>query len=458
MPSERYEIGIIGLGVMGQNLALNLAGQGYAVAGYDRDAARVKELTAEAEGLQILSVASLDKLMDGLSKPCVVMLLLPAGAAVDEVIEELLGRLHPEDILIDGGNSHFRDTDRRIAALKARGIRYLGVGISGGEQGARNGPSLMAGGDREAYERVRPFFEAAAARVDGEPCATYLGPGSVGHYVKMVHNGIEYAIMQLIAECYAIMKQGMGLGHDKLHAVFDQWNREELNSYLLDITAQIFRQTDARTGMPLIETIPDQVGLQGTGKWSVQDAMELEVPVPVIAMAVAMRALSTAKGERESASSILAGPRNLFQGDRKMLVRELRNALYAGMITTFAQGTAHLSSASRAYDYQLCMADVARVWRGGCIIRSAILKEILLSYQERPELANLLLDPYLGQEVMARQSDLRSVVRTATELGIPVPAFMASLAYYDGYRSDWLPLNLVQAQRDHLGFHAGPPS
>ena len=454
MPPDGYEIGIVGLGIMGHNLALNLAGQGYAVAGYDRDPLRVEELRADTEDLQIRGYSSIDAMVGALLKPSVVLLLLPAGEAVDDVITDLLERLHPKDILIDGGNSHFRDTDRRIAALEARGILYLGVGISGGEQGARNGPSLMAGGDREAYERIRPFFEAAAARIDGEPCATYLGPGSVGHYVKMVHNGIEYALMQLIAECYGIMKQGMGFGSDKLHAVFEQWNREELNSYLLEITAQIFSQTDAHTGLPLIDTIPDEVGLRGTGKWSIQDAMELEVPVPAIAMAVAMRALSTARGERESASAVLAGPKNLFQGERKAFLEQLKNALYASMIITFAQGMNQVSKASRTYDYHLNMADVARVWRGGCIIRSALVKEILLSYQDRPELVNLLLDPYLGQEVMARQSDLRNVVRTAAELGIAVPAFMASLAYYDSYRSDWLPLNLVQAQRDHLGFHA----
>jgi 6-phosphogluconate dehydrogenase len=311
----------------------------------------------------------------------------------------------------------------------------------------------MAGGDREAYERVRPLFEAAAARVDGEPCAVYLGPGSVGHYAKMVHNGIEYAIMQLIAECYGLMKQGLGLGADKLHAVFEQWNREELNSYLLDITAQVFRQADAASGAPLIDDVPDAVGLRGTGKWSVQDAMELEAPVPTMSMAIAMRSLSMAKGERETASTILAGPKNLFLEDRKTFLEQLKNALYASMIITFAQGMTQLCRASRTYHYQLEMADIARGWRGGCIIRCALMKEILLSSQERPELVNLLLDPFLGQEVMARQADLRVVVRTATDLGIAVPGLMASLAYYDSYRSEWLPLNLIRAQRDHLGFH-----
>lgn len=454
MPPGGYEIGIVGLGIMGHNLALNLAGQGYAVAGYDRDASRVEELRALAEGLQLYTASSLDTFMDSLVKPSIVMLLLPAGPAVDEVTGELLHRLLPGDIIVDGGNSHYRDTERRSAALKDKGILYLGVGISGGEQGARNGPSLMVGGDVGAYERVRPLFEAAAARIDGDPCTIFLGPGSVGHYVKMVHNGIEYALMQLIAECYGLMKQGLGFGNDRLQAVFDQWNREELSSYLLDITAQIFRQTDTETGMPTIDGIPDQVTLRGTGTWSIQDAMELGVPVPAIAMAVAMRALAAAKRERESASSILAGPKNLFQGDRKTFLEQLKNALYASMIITITQGMTQLSKASRAYDYRLNMADVARVWRGGCIIRSTLMKEIFLSYQERPELVNLLLDPYLGQEAMARQADLRAVVRTATELGIAVPAFMASLAYYDGYRSEWLPLNLVQAQRDHLGFHA----
>lgn len=448
MTTPAYEIGIIGLGKMGRNLALNFAGQGYAVAGYDKDGAKVDSLRLEAEGLNVFDTESLDDFVCALVQPRTIMLLVPAGPAVDSVIDRLLPLLHPGDMLIDGGNSHFKDTNQRIATLERRGILYLGVGISGGEQGARNGPSLMPGGDRAAYERIRPLFEAAAARIDGLPCVTYLGTGSAGHYVKMVHNGIEYAIMQLIAECYAVMKRGLGLGNDKLHAVFDQWNREELNSFLLEITVQVFRQIDENTGLPLVDTVCDEAGRRETGTWSSREAMELQVPMPVIDVAVTMSSLSALRAERESASAVLAGPKHIYQDDRKAFLDHLKNALYAGMIITFAQGMALLRKASDTYGYGLNPADVARVWRGGSIIRSALLKEILISYQERPDLANLLLDPYLGQEVVARQADLRTVVRTAAELGLPAPAFMAAVSYYDGYRSDWLPANLIQAQRN----------
>jgi 6-phosphogluconate dehydrogenase len=453
MAGSSYEIGIVGLGTIGRNLSLNFAGQGYAVAGYDKDPLQVLSMKPEGTGLSTFFTDSLDKFISSLATPRTIMILVPSGAPTDKAIRELLPRLEPGDLLIDGGNSHFEDTNRRFDRLTKKKIAYLSVGISGGEQGARNGPSIMVGGDRSSYERVRPLFEAAAARVDGGPCVALLGSGSSGHYVKMIHNGIEYGIMQLIAESYGLLKLGLGLSADKLHFIYDNWNRQELQCYLLEMTARIFQHMDDKTGGTLIDLILDKVGQKGTAKWSSQDAINLEVPIPVIEVAISMRALSTAKNERESASSILAGPKHLFQGEKKTFIGQLRNALYACMIITFAQGMAQLGKASRVYGFNLALSDVARLWRGGCIIRAALLKEISISFQERPNLANLLLDPFLGQEVMARQADLRAVVRTAVDLGIPVPAFMAALSYYDSYRSDWLPVNLIQAQRDYFGAH-----
>ena len=454
MTGTNFELGIVGLGLMGRNLALNMAGQGYRVAGCDSDDDKVRSFIDAAKGLNILGTVSLDLLVASLAKPRIFLILVPAGSAVETVIHDLKPRLEEGDILIDGGNSHFKDTNRRSVDLEKMGIHYLGAGISGGEQGARNGPSIMVGGSRDAYARVAPMFEAAAAWVDGTPCTAWLGPGSVGHYAKMVHNGMESAIMQLIAESYDLLKRGLGTGTQKLHTIFDQWNQQELNSYLIEITARIFRQIDDRTGLPLLDVILDRIGQKGTGKWSMQDAVELEVAAPVIDMALALRALSLCKGERESASKILAGPRHIYQDDRETFVEHLKSALYAGMVIVFAQGMAQLRKASHAYGYDLDLSRLAGIWRGGCIIRSAIMNEIHLSYRERPDLQNLLLDPYLGQEVMARQADLRTVVRTAAELGIPAPCFMASLAYYDGYRSDWLPVNLIQAQRSYFGDHS----
>jgi 6-phosphogluconate dehydrogenase len=449
-----FELGIIGLGLMGRNLALNIAGQGYRVAACDTDGAKVRSFVEAAESSDIFGTESLDLLVDSLARPRTFLILVPAGSPVEAVIHELKPRLEEGDILIDGGNSHYKDTNRRAADLGKIGVHFLGAGISGGEHGARNGPSIMVGGNKEAYARVAPMFEAAAAWVDGTPCTAWLGPGSVGHYVKMVHNGIESALMQLIAESYDLLKRGLGSGSQKLHTIFEQWNQQELNSYLIEITARIFRQIDDKTGLPLLDVILDRIGQKGTGKWSMQDAVELEVSTPVIDMALALRALSLCKGERESASKILAGPRHIYQDDRETFVEHLKNALYAGMVIVFAQGMAQMRKASHAYGYDLNLSQLAGIWRGGCIIRSAIVNEIFLSFRERPGLQNLLLDPFLGQEVMARQADLRTIVRAAAELGIPTPCFMASLAYYDGYRSDWLPVNLIQAQRNYFGDHS----
>jgi 6-phosphogluconate dehydrogenase len=328
------------------------------------------------------------------------------------------------------------------------------MGISGGEKGARYGPSMMPGGPKDAYERVREVFESAAAKVDGTPCITYLGPGSAGHYVKMVHNGIEYGLIELLAEAYDLMKRGLGVNNDELHAVFEKWNGTELNSFLVEITAAIFRQEDEKTGRRLIDVILDEAKQKGTGKWTCQDAMDLQVPIPTIDMAVAMRDLSIYKDERQAVGSVFTRPGlHVFKGDREVFKERLHRALYAAMIVTYAQGMSLLRKASAAYEYNTSLEDVARIWRGGCIIRAALLDRILAAYKRRSDLPNILLDPDLGGRVIACQEDLRSVSMTAADLGIPAPALMASLAYVDGYRSEWLPANLIQAQRDYFGAH-----
>jgi 6-phosphogluconate dehydrogenase len=451
--NKGYEIGMIGLGVMGRNLVLNMADHGYAVAGYDRDPDQVQALRAATEARDVRGVDSLRALTGLLRTPRAVMMLVPAGAPVDAVLREIVPHLKHGDVLIDGGNSYFKDTDLRAKALAAKDILYLGVGISGGEHGARHGPSLMPGGPPEAYERVRPIFEDVAAHVDGAACVTYLGPGSAGHFVKMVHNGVEYGLMQLIAETYDLMKRGLGLTDDELHTVYQHWNRTELNSYLLEITANIFLKEDDKTGQRLVDVILDAAKQKGTGMWTSQAAMELQVPAPTIDIAVAMRDLSGLEGERVTASRVLSGPSPAVHVAPEGFVDRLHNAFYAGMIITFAQGMALLDSASQTYRYGLQLEDVARIWRGGCIIRAALLDEIVAAFHARSDLPNLLIDPHLAQEVMARQEDLRTVARTAAERGIPAPGLMASLAYFDAYRSAWLPANLIQAQRDYFGAH-----
>ena len=450
---KEFEIGMVGLGVMGRNLALNMADHGYPVAGYDKDLSKVQALQDEAEDREIQGAETLEEFLSLLRTPRTVMMLVPAGPPVDAVIRDLLPHLEEGDLVIDGGNSHFSDTDLRARSLAEKGIQYLGVGISGGESGARHGPSIMPGGPREAYERVRPILEASAAHVDGEPCVTYLGPGSAGHYVKMVHNGIEYGLMQLIAESYDLMRRGFHLNDDELHDVYDLWNREELNGYLVEITADVFAKRDKKTDQRLIDVILDKAKQKGTGMWTSQDAMELGVPVPTIDIAVALRNLSALEEERSAASRVLRGPEPLFEGDLWDSVEQLRHALYAAMILTYAQGMAQLRAASEKYEYGLDLEAVARIWRGGCIIRAALLEKIQAAYKTHPDLLNLLLDPHLGQTVESKQADLRGVVRTAAELGIPTPAFAVSLAYFDGYRSTWLPANLIQAQRDYFGAH-----
>ncbi len=447
---------MVGLGVMGRNLVLNMADHGHSVAGYDKDAAKVAALRHEAEGGQrnIHATASLQEFIGMLRTPRAVMLLVPAGSPVDAVIRDLQPCLERGDLIIDGGNSHFTDLEPRTRALAKGGIQFLGVGISGGEQGARHGPSLMPGGPREGYERVRPIFDAVAARVDGEPCVTWLGPGSAGHYVKMVHNGIEYGLMRLIAETYDLMKRGLGLTDDELHDVYDRWNGEELNSFLLEITARIFRQTDEQTGKRLIDVILDEAKQKGTGMWASQDAMDLQVPVPTIDVAVAMRNLSGSEKERKEAVRLMQAPIRRYEGERALFLDQLRSALYVGMIVTYAQGMALLTGASAQHGYQLDLEAIARIWRGGCIIRAALLEDVRAAFRANGGLPNLLFDPGLAKKISAHQENLRKMVCTASSLGIPAPGLMVSLAYLDSYRSAWLPANLIQAQRDYFGAHS----
>jgi 6-phosphogluconate dehydrogenase len=378
---------------------------------------------------------------------------VPAGAPVDSVIKDVSPHLDEGDLIIDAGNSYFKDTDVRGRNLAAKGIQFLGVGVSGGEEGARHGPSIMPGGPKEAYERVHAVFEAVAAKVNGAPCVTWLGSGSAGHFVKMVHNGIEYAVMQLIAETYDLMKRGLALSDDQLREVFSAWNKGELNGYLMEITSHIFSKVDERTGQRLIDEILDVAKQKGTGMWTSQSAMELQVPIPTIDLAVAMRDLSVFAKERELASAIFQRSRQRFTGDHDRFLTQLGRALFAGMIIIYAQGMALLAVASGKYGYDLNPEAVARIWRGGCIIRAALLEDICAAFHARRDLPNLLLDPNLSRKVMEHQEDLRQVVCQAAESGVPTPGLMVSLGYLDAYRSAWLPANLIQAQRDYFGAH-----
>ena len=456
MNDIQYDFGMVGLGVMGRNLLLNMADHGFAVAGLDLDPLKAAALGIEADkGKLVKGTTSAQEFISALTKPRALMLLVPAGKAVDGAIASLLPFLEPGDIVIDGGNSYFPDTDRRVLTLAGQGIHFFGMGISGGEKGARFGPSMMPGGDRMAYERLRPIFEAVAAKVNGEPCVAFLGNGSAGNYVKMVHNGIEYGIMQLIAETYDLLKRGLGRSDDELQRIFQEWNGSELHSYLIEITAEILQKTDEVTGQRLVHVILDQARAKGTGKWTSQNAMDLQVPLPTIDMAVSMRDMSAYKAERVQAAQFLKTTMPDASPDQDWYVVEsqLRNAFYFAMLTTYAQGLVQLRVASLTYNYELELAEVAKIWRGGCIIRAACLEDIRQAYATQPDLPNLLLDPNLGQQLLQREKDIRSVIKIAVDKGIPVPAFMTALAYFDAYRSETLPMNLIQAQRDYFGAH-----
>ena len=452
-PQQRYEIGMVGLGVMGRNLLLNMADHGFSVAGYDKDLSKVEALRKESADRDISGAENINDFIGLLRPPRAVVMLVPAGAPVDSVINDLLAHIQPSDLIIDAGNSYFKDTNLRARNLTGKGIQFLGVGVSGGEEGARHGASIMPGGPKEAYERVRPVFEAAAAKVNGNPCVSWLGPGSAGHFVKMVHNGIEYGVMQLIAETYDLMKRGLGLNDDELHDVYSAWNNGELNGYLMEITGHIFSQSDEKTGKRVIDEILDVAKQKGTGMWTSQSAMELHVPIPTIDLAVAMRDLSVFENQRERIGALLQRPMQGFGGDRDEFLIQLRRALHVGLILTYAQGLALLTVASDKYEYHLDLEAVARIWRGGCIIRATLLEDIRAAYRSEPGLPNLLLDPEIWRKIITSEEKLRRIVCTAAELGVPAPGLMTALGYLDGYRSPWLPANLIQAQRDYFGAH-----
>lgn len=445
------EIGMIALGVMGRMLARNMARNGYRVAGYDLDGEKVTAF--QEAGPDLWGCTTQADFLAALNAPRRIMLMVPAGKPVDAVLDSLQPHLALGDLVIDGGNSHFKETERRATALDDAGILFLGTGVSGGEKGALWGPSIMPGGQPEAWALVRPILEAVAAKVDGEPCVTHIGPRGAGHYVKMVHNGIEYADMQLIAEAYDLLHRGAGLSTAELHAVFAEWNKGELESYLIEITAAILDEIDAETGKPLVDVILDEAKQKGTGKWTSQDALDLGTPTPTINAAVEARFLSALKGERVAASAELHGPERTPSPPDGGWIAVMRDALYAAKICAYAQGFALLRAASAEYGYALNYGEIAKIWRGGCIIRAAFLNEIHATYTRTPELTNLLRDADLGAAVEARQAALRQVVQQAAALGIPAPAFSSALAYYDGYRTARLPANLTQAQRDYFGAH-----
>ncbi len=453
MAGENYRIGMVGLGVMGRNLLLNMAEHGFRVAGYDKDPKQVQHLGAESGELPIQAEGDVAGFIARLQVPRTVMLLVPAGPVVDSVIRDLFPHLEVGDTVIDAGNSHFTDTDLREQTLEAKGLNFFGMGVSGGEAGARHGPSLMPGGAQAAYQRVQDILEAASAKVEGNPCVAYLGPHSAGHYVKMVHNGIEYGMMQLIAEAYDLLKRGAGLSDDELGEIFSSWNEAELNSYLVEITADIFCKVDEITGKRLVDVVLDAAHQLGTGMWTTQDALSLHVPTPTIDIAVAMRNLSGMETMRHAINQNFGDNTSQASVDRKHLIALARSSLYAGFILTYAQGFAQLEAASKAYQYNLDLSAVARIWRGGCIIRSKQLEGIQKVYQQNPGLLNLILDPVLGKLALEHLEHLREMVQTATALGIPAPASMASLAYIDSLRASHLPANLIQAQRDYFGAH-----
>jgi 6-phosphogluconate dehydrogenase len=448
------QVGMIGLAVMGSNLALNMERNGYAVALFNREVEWVGEFVRKHEGKRFVGAQSWEQFVKSLERPRKIVLLVKAGDPVDWTISQIKPYLEAGDIVIDGGNSHFLDTARREEQLKKDGIYFIGSGVSGGEKGALLGPSLMPGGDREAYEKIRPIWEAIAAKVDDGPCVTYIGPGGAGHFVKMVHNGIEYGDMQLIAEAYDLMRRVLGMSADEMADVFDEWNEGELESYLIEITAKILRVRDAETGQPLVDLVLDKAGQKGTGKWASELALELGVPIPTIDAAVDTRNLSSHKGERVEASKVIAAPPAAkYEGERAELITTVRDALYAAKICSYAQGMNLIRAGSERYDWKIDLGETARIWKGGCIIRARFLGKIKEAYARRPDLASLLLDPDFNARLTKSQPSWRRAITVAVNAGVPVPAMTASLGYFDTYRTAELPTNLTQAQRDFFGSH-----
>ncbi|MEX2170946.1 MAG: decarboxylating NADP(+)-dependent phosphogluconate dehydrogenase [Pirellulales bacterium] len=455
--TEACDIGLVGLAVMGENLALNIESRGYRVAVFNRTTDVVDDFIAgPAKGKKFVGCYSLEELVKALKVPRKVMLMIKAGPPVDQTIEALVPLLSKGDIIIDGGNTYYADTERRTKYVEEKGLLYIGTGVSGGEEGALKGPSIMPGGSEAAWPEVRPIFQAIAAKVGPKndiPCCEWVGPRGAGHYVKMVHNGIEYGDMQLICEAYWMLKNALGLTNDEQYDVFADWNRGELDSYLIEITRDIFSVKDPETGNYLVDQILDRAGAKGTGKWMSQLALDLGVPSTLVTEAVYARSLSAMKDARVRASKVLAGPRSKYDGPREKFVEQIRQALYASKIVSYAQGFVQLRAAAEEHDWPLNLGDCALLWRGGCIIRAVFLDRIKEAFDAKPELENLLLAPYFRKAVADAQDSWRHVVATAAQLGIPVPAFATALAYYDGYRSERLPANLLQAQRDYFGAH-----
>lgn len=447
--------GVIGLAVMGENLALNVESRGFPVAVYNRTSSKTEEFMAKrASDKNVTAAYSLEDFVKTLARPRKILVMVKAGKPVDIVIDQLKPLLEPGDMIIDGGNSLYQDTERRTKDLEATGLGFVGMGVSGGEEGALNGPSLMPGGTDTAYKELEPILTKIAAQVDDGPCVTYIGPGGAGHYVKMVHNGIEYGDMQLIAEAYDLLKNGLGLDHQQLHQVFSEWNTtDELNSFLIEITADIFKYIDPDTNQPLVDLILDSAGQKGTGRWTVVSSLELGVPIPTMYAAVNARVISSYKQERVAAAKELTGTTGKYDGDSQAFINKVRDALYCSKMCSYAQGMALLGKASQEFNYNLNLAETARIWKGGCIIRAGFLDKIKNAFNENPKLPNLLLAPEFKQTILDRQEAWRDVLVVSNQLGIPVPAFSASLDYFDSYRRDRLPQNLTQAQRDYFGAH-----
>ena len=450
---SKQQIGVIGMAVMGRNLALNIESRGFSVSIYNRSRNKTEEVIAEHSDKQLVPYYTIEKFVNSLEKPRRILIMVQAGKGTDAVIDELRPLLDKGDIIIDGGNAYFEDTIRRNKMLSNEGFNFIGAGVSGGEEGALKGPSIMPGGQKEAYELVAPILEKIAAKANGEPCVAYIGPDGAGHYVKMAHNGIEYGDMQLIAESYSVLKHVVGLTNDELSDVFSDWNKGELDSYLTEITADIFKYKD-ENGDYLIDKILDAAGNKGTGKWTSQSALDLGEPLSLITESVFARYISAIKDQRVAASKILKGPsKEAFTGDKQALIEKVRKALYMGKIISYAQGFAQLKAASEHYNWQLDYGEIAKIFRAGCIIRAQFLQKITDAYTENNNIDNLLLAPYFSKTVEAYQQPLRDVISLAVLHGIPVPTLSAAIAYYDSYRSEVLPANLIQAQRDYFGAH-----
>jgi 6-phosphogluconate dehydrogenase len=453
MKGDNYVFGMIGLGTMGRNLLLNMADHGFKVAGHDKDEKKTALLNTESNKTNVKGFSSVNEFIDSLQKPRAIMMLVPAGKIVDTVIAELTPLLDKGDLIIDGGNSHFTDTNRRVEELKKKGIHFFGMGISGGEEGARRGPSMMPGGDMEAYKVVQPIFEAVSAKVNGEPCVTYIGPDASGHFVKMVHNGIEYGIMQLIAETYEIMKKGMNLPDEKIHNAFKEWTEGRLQSFLMEISRDIFGFRENGSDHILLNDIKDEARSKGTGKWTSQVAMDLQAPLTVIDNAVSMRDLSKYKALRVKAAALYKSDQPKIQTPEKEFIAAIENALYFSTIIAYAQGMHLLSLASQEFKYDLKLDRISRIWRGGCIIRSTFLEDIYNAYKNDPALPHLLLDKNIQQKVSSLLHGTRLVLSTAINCGIALPGFTSALSYFDTFRSERMPSNVIQAQRDYFGAH-----